>query len=274
VRIATWNVNSLTAERIGRVVDWLGIAQPDVICLQETKQTDDAFPALDFHGQGYASVHHGEGRWNGVAILSRVGLDDPVAGFADGEPADDEARLVTATCGGVRVSSVYVPNGRAVGHEHFRYKLRWLARLRAHIEADAPPAGGAGWGSDPGCATGMRAVCGDFNVAPDDLDLWNVRAFEGSTHVTPEERAAVAELEALGLRDAFREQYPGVAGLFSWWDYRAGAFHKHHGMRIDLLMLSAGLADRVTWALIDRNARKGSKPSDHAPVFVDVDVEA
>jgi exodeoxyribonuclease-3 len=273
VRIATWNVNSLTAERIGRVVGWLEIARPDVVCLQETKQTDDAFPALDFHGHGYASVHHGEGRWNGVAILSRVGLDDPVAGFADGEPADDEARLVTATCGGVRVSSVYVPNGRAVGHEQFRYKLHWLARLRAHVQADVPPAGSPGRRPDPAAATVLRAVCGDFNVAPDDIDLWSTRAFEGSTHVTPEERAAVAELEALGLRDAFREQYPGVEGLFSWWDYRAGAFHKHHGMRIDLLMLSAGLADRVTWALIDRNARKGSKPSDHAPVFVDVGLE-
>jgi exodeoxyribonuclease-3 len=272
VRIATWNVNSLTAERIDRVVGWLDIAQPDVLCLQETKQTDDAFPALDFHARGYASVHHGEGRWNGVAILSRVGLDDPVPGFADGEPADDEARLVTATCGGVRVSSVYVPNGREVGHDHFRYKLRWLARLRAHVQADVPAAGSTGGRGRPGGPV-PRAVCGDFNVAPDDLDLWSPAAFEGSTHVTPEERAAVAELEALGLRDVFREQYPGVGDLFSWWDYRAGAFHKHRGMRIDLLLFSSDLADRVTWALIDRTARKGSKPSDHAPVFADVEVD-
>ncbi len=265
MRIATWNVNSLTGERIERVVGWLDIAQPDVLCLQETKQTDDAFPALDFHARGYASVHHGEGRWNGVAILSRVGLEDPVPGFVDGEPADDEARLVTATCGGVRVSSVYVPNGRAVGHDQFRYKLHWLARLRAHVQTDRPSGGER---------AARRAVCGDFNVAPADIDLWSPAAFEGSTHVTPEERAAVGELEALGLRDAFREQYPGVEGLFSWWDYRAGAFHKHQGMRIDLLLLSSDLADRVTWALIDRNARKGPKPSDHAPVFVDVDSAA
>ncbi|HEX6569300.1 MAG TPA: exodeoxyribonuclease III [Acidimicrobiales bacterium] len=264
MRIATWNVNALTGERIDRVLGWLDIAGPDVVCLQETKLADDAFPALDFHARGYDGVHHGEGRWNGVAILSRVGLDDPVSGFADGGPADDEARLVTATCGGVRVSSVYVPNGRAVGHEHFRYKLRWLARLRAHVQADESPGG----------PPRPRAVCGDFNVAPDDIDVWNPQAFEGATHVTPEERAAVAELEALGLRDAFREQYPGVEGLFSWWDYRAGAFHKHQGMRIDLLLLSSGLADRVTWALVDRNARKGQKPSDHAPVFVDVDLDA
>jgi exodeoxyribonuclease-3 len=273
VRIATWNVNSLTGERIERVTAWLDIAQPDVLCLQETKQTDDAFPALDFHARGYASVHHGEGRWNGVAVLSRVGLDDPVPGFADGEPADDEARLITATCGGVRVSSVYVPNGRAVDHEQFQYKLRWLARLRAHVRGDEPPTGSSGWRGESAGETGLRAVCGDFNVAPEDIDVWDPRAFEGSTHVTAEERAAVAELEALGLRDAFREQYPGVEGLFSWWDYRAGAFHKHHGMRIDLLLLSSALADRVTWALVDRNARKGQKPSDHAPVFVDIDLD-
>ncbi len=264
MRIATWNVNALTGERIDRVLGWLDVAEPDVLCLQETKLTDSAFPALEFHARGYDSVHHGEGRWNGVAVLSRVGLDDPVPGFADGEPADDEARLVTATCGGVRVSSVYVPNGRAVGSDHFQYKLRWLARLRAHLVADGLPGG----------PPRPRAVCGDFNVAPDDIDLWSPKAFEGSTHVTPEERAAVAELEALGLRDAFREQYPGVEGLFSWWDYRAGAFHKHQGMRIDLLLLSPHLADRVTWALVDRNARKGQKPSDHAPVFVDVDLDA
>jgi exodeoxyribonuclease III len=255
VRFATWNVNSLKA-RLPRVEEWLQYAQPDVLCLQETKSSDAAFPALEFHGLGYDSVHHGEGRWNGVAILSRVGLDDAVSGFADGEPADQEARLVTATCGGVRVSSVYVPNGRVVGSDHFAYKLRWLSRLRAHVAAE---------GRSP------VAVCGDFNVAPDDLDLWSVAAFEGSTHVTPEERAALGELEALGLRDVFRERYPGVEGLFSWWDYRAGNFPKHRGMRIDLLLLSDDIADRVTWALVDRNARKGSKPSDHAPVFVDID---
>lgn len=264
MRIATWNVNALTAERIDRVVGWLDMAQPDVLCLQETKQTDDAFPALDFHARGYASVHHGEGRWNGVAILSRVGLEAPVSGFADGEPTDDEARLVTATCGGVRVSSVYVPNGRAIGHEHFAYKLRWLGRLKAHLEADM--AGLAG--PDP-----RVAVCGDFNVAPADIDLWDPAMFEGSTHVTPEERAAVTAIEEMGLRDAFRERYPGVDRLFSWWDYRAGAFHKHQGMRIDLLLLSPLLADNVSAALIDRNARKGKKPSDHAPVIVDVDVD-
>jgi exodeoxyribonuclease-3 len=231
-----------------------------VLLMQETKLADGDAPLLDFKMRGYELLHHGEGRWNGVAIASRVGLDDPVSGFADGGPPDDEARLVSATCGGVRVSSVYVPNGRQVGHEQFHHKLRWLARLRAHVEAESGlPAASAG-----------IAVCGDFNVAPEDIDVWNPKAVHGATHVTPEERAALGELEAFGLRDAFREQYPGEPNLFSWWDYRAGAFHKHQGMRIDLMMLSSALADRVTWAFIDRNARKGHKPSDHAPQFVDV----
>jgi exodeoxyribonuclease III len=262
VRIATWNVNALTHERIDRVVGWLDIAEPDVVCLQETKLTDDGFPALEFLARGYESAHHGEGRWNGVAILSRVGLDQPVSGFADEAPPDTEARLITATCGGVRVSSVYVPNGRKVGSEHFAYKLRWFARLRDHVAADA---GGAAGGRPV-------ALCGDFNVAPEDIDLWSPEAFIGDTHVTPEERAAVAELEAAGLRDVFREHYPGVEDLFSWWDYRAGNFPKHKGMRIDLVLASSELADRVTWALVDRNARKGSKPSDHAPLFIDFDL--
>jgi exodeoxyribonuclease-3 len=259
VRIATWNVNALTPERLQRVFEWVDAAQPDVLCLQETKQTDDAFPALDLYARGYESVHHGHGRWNGVAIVSRVGLEDTVSGFADGGDADDEARLVSATCGGIRVSSVYVPNGRAVGHQQFAYKLAWLARLRAHLDASA--------------AGRPVAVCGDYNVAPADIDVWDPAAFEGATHVTPEEREAVAELEAWGLRDAFRQHYPDVGQLFSWWDYRAGNFHKHLGMRIDLILLSEALTAGVRYALIDRNARKGQKPSDHAPVFIDLDAD-
>jgi len=259
VRIATWNVNSVR-QRMPRLLPWLDQRRPDVVCLQETKIADDAFPALELLARGYEAVHHGEGRWNGVAILSRVGLTDPVAGFTDGAPRDDEARLVSATCGGVRVSSVYVPNGRAVGSEHFHYKLEWLARLRDHVAAEL--------------AEDLPVVvCGDFNVAPADIDVWSPPAFEGATHVTAEERAALGELAALGLRDVFRERYPGVPRLFSWWDYRAGAFHKHQGLRIDLVMASTDLADRVTWAVIDRDARKGTKPSDHAPVVVDFDID-
>lgn len=260
MRIATWNVAALTAERLVRLHDWLETAQPDVLCLQETKLSDDAFPSLELLGRGYESAHHGQGRWNGVAILSRVGLEAPVSGFADGEAADPEARLLTATCGGVRVSSIYVPNGRAVGHEQFVYKLAWLERLHAHLEATVKP-------DDP------VAVCGDVNIAPTDLDVWDPAAFEGDTHVTDEERAALARLQKWGLHDVFREQYPDVDGLFSWWDYRAGSFHKRQGMRIDLVLATAPLAERVSWALVDRNARKGTKPSDHAPVLVDFEFD-
>ena len=256
MRLVTWNVNSLNA-RMERVEGWLAECQPDVICLQETKLADSAFPSLAFAAMGYESAHHGEGRWNGVAILSRVGLEDVVNGFADGEPADDEARLLTATCGGVRVLCAYVPNGRAVGHEHYQYKLRWLARLRRHLDATASP-------------TEPTALCGDFNIAPTDLDVWDPAAVHGATHVSPPERAALAELLDWGLVDVFRERFPGVERLYSWWDYRAGNFHKGLGMRIDLVLASAPLAERVEAALIDRNARKGKQPSDHAPVVVEV----
>lgn len=260
MRIATWNVNSLKA-RTEAVDKWLERADPDVLLMQETKLSDEDAPVMQFQMAGYDLVHHGEGRWNGVAILSRVGIEDPVNGFADGQPPDREARLISASCGGVRVSSVYVPNGRAPGHEHYHYKLAWLGRLRAHLAATAKP------GDD-------LVVCGDINIAPADIDLWDPAAFVESTHVTPEERAALADIEAWGLRDVVREHYPDVGGLFSWWDYRAGSFHKRQGMRIDLVLATDSIADRVTWAVIDRNARKGSKPSDHAPVLIDVDRRA
>jgi exodeoxyribonuclease III len=255
MRIATWNVNSLKV-RMERVPEWLGYAQPDVLCLQETKLTDAAFPHMAFAAFGYESVHHGSGQWNGVAILSRVGIEDPVMGFADGDSPDQDTRLVTATCGGVRVSSVYVPNGRSVGSEHYEYKLSWLARLRQHLAAVARP-------------DSAVAVCGDFNIAPEDKDVWDASAFVGSTHVTPAERQGLADLESWGLVDAFRKRWPQEK-LYTYWDYRAGDFHGHRGMRIDLILLSRALADKVTWALVDRNARKGKLPSDHAPVFVDL----
>jgi exodeoxyribonuclease-3 len=270
MRIATWNVNSLKA-RQERVEEWLGYASPDVLCLQETKLPDSAFPSMAFAGLGYESVHYGEGRWNGVAILSRVGVTDAVNGFAPGIEPDPEARLLTATCGGVRLSTVYVPNGRAVGHEQYFHKLAWLGRLRDHLTAVAGPDDDV-------------VVCGDFNVAPDDRDVWDPTLCNGGTHVSPPEREALAELRDWGLVDVFRTRYQ-EGGLYSWWDYRAGAFHKGWGMRIDLVLASKRLADRLSWVLIDRNARKGAtggrarsaavtgaaatQPSDHAPLVVE-----
>jgi exodeoxyribonuclease-3 len=256
VRIATWNVNSLKA-RLPRVEAWLAEVEPDVLCLQETKLADRAFPALTFEALGYTSAHRGQGQWNGVAVLSRRGLDDVVTGFADGGPPDAEARLLTATCGGVHVTSVYVPNGREIGHEQYAYKLGWLERLRAHVAATSAPDDDV-------------VVAGDFNIAPTDADVWSPAAFVGSTHVTPPEREALAHLCDWGLVDVFRGRYPDTGSLYSYWDYRAGDFHQGRGMRIDLILGSVPLAERVTWAVVDRNARKGSQPSDHAPVVIDV----
>jgi exodeoxyribonuclease-3 len=255
MRIATWNVNSLKV-RMGRVEEWLNYAQPDICCLQETKMSDATFPHLAFSALGYESAHHGSGQWNGVAILSRVGLHDVVSGFCQGVAADEDTRLLTATCGGVVVSSVYVPNGRALDSPHFQYKLSWFGRLRHHLELVADP-------------TRPVAVCGDFNVAPEDRDVWNPAAFAGSTHVSAEERQALARLEAWGLEDAFRRCYQQDR-LFTYWDYRAGDFHEHRGMRIDLILVSKPLAEALTWAIVDRNARKGKLPSDHAPLLIDV----
>jgi exodeoxyribonuclease-3 len=259
VRIATWNVNSLKA-RLARVEEWLQYAQPDVLCLQETKLADGAFPEMAFRLLGYEAAHHGDGRWNGVAILSRVGLESVAAGFSDapaGVPA--ETRLLAATCGGVRVHSVYVPNGRSLDSDQYPAKLEWLGRLREVV---------AGAISDPAHPV---AVCGDFNIAPEDRDVYDPAKFVGETHVSAAERSALSEITAAGLVDGFRLLYDQDR-LYTWWDYRAGDFHNHRGMRIDLVLLSKSLADGVRWGLIDRNARKGKSPSDHAPLLIDVDV--
>lgn len=255
MRIVTWNVNSLKA-RLPRVEEWLADVRPDVCCLQETKLADDAFPTMAFEALGYESVHHGDGRWNGVAILSRVGLADVQRGFVDGLEPDPDTRLVAATCGGVRVHSVYVPNGRALGDPHYDYKLSWLARLREQLERTCH-------------ADRDVVVCGDFNIAPSDLDVWDPEAFVGSTHVTGPERDALRTLWDWGLVDTFRARYPDEPGLFSYWDYTAGRFHKREGMRIDYVLSSPPLAARCTLDLVDRNARKGTKPSDHAPVIAE-----
>ena len=257
VRVATWNVNSVK-QRMPRLLGWLDQRQPDVVCLQETKLADDAFTELlggELDARGYAAAIHGEARWNGVAILSRAGLDGVLTGIpgAPGFP-HPEARAVSATCGGIRVHSVYVPNGRTPDSEHYRYKLAWLAALRKAVKA--------------GPETVM--VCGDMNVAPADADVFDPDAYVGQTHVTPPERAALAELQALGLRDIVRDRWPDER-VFTYWDYRAGMFHQNLGMRIDLVLASAPVASRVKAAWVDRQARKGTGPSDHAPVIVDLD---
>jgi exodeoxyribonuclease-3 len=255
MRIATWNVNSLKA-RMPRVEEWLDYAKPDILCMQETKLSDAAFPAMAFQTMGYESVHHGSGQWNGVAILSNVGIEAPLFGFHQGLEPDSDTRLVTATCGGVKVSSVYIPNGRSLGDPHYDYKLSWLARLREHLSNTASP-------DEP------VAVGGDFNVAPEDRDVWDIKKFKNSTHVTEPERKAVRALEDWGLVDALRAKYQDDK-LFTYWDYRAGDFHNHRGMRIDLMLLSKPLAERLEYVLIDRFARKGKLPSDHAPMLVDI----
>ncbi len=242
--------------RLPRLLPWLDARVPDVVCLQETKLPADAFndlirPALT--ERGYAVAHHGDGRWNGVAIASRVGLDDVVPGLLD-EPGypEPEARAISATCAGLRISSVYVPNGRTPDDPHYRYKLDWLAALRATVAAGDPA---------------VTVVCGDMNVAPSDEDVYDPAVYATSTHVTPPERDA---LRALRLHDVVRERWPGER-IFTYWDYRAGMFHQDLGMRIDLVLAGAEVAPRVCAAWVDRQARKGTAPSDHAPVIVDLD---
>jgi exodeoxyribonuclease III len=254
VRVATWNVNSVK-QRTPRLLPWLEQRQPDVVCLQETKLVDDAFHQLlgeELASRGYSVALHGEAQWNGVAILSRIGLEEIVLGIPDGPGfPHPEARAVSATCGGVRIHSVYVPNGRTPDSEHYHYKLAWLTALRELVRAGPPDA----------------LVCGDINIAPADADVFDPDAYIGQTHVTPPERAALAEL---GLRDVVRDRWP-TERVFTYWDYRAGMFHQDLGMRIDLVLASVPVADRVRAAWVDRQARKGKGPSDHAPVIVDLD---
>ena len=257
MRIATWNVNSVK-QRLPRLLPWLDERRPDVACLQETKLADEAFTALlgdALAERGYEVAVHGEAAWNGVAILSRAGLGDVVRGIPDGPGfPEPEARAIAATCGDVRVVCVYVPNGRAPGSDHYAYKLEWLAALRDLIAPEAE----------------RTVLLGDMNIAPTDADVFDPAAYEGHTHVTEPEREALADLQALGLRDVVRDRWPGER-VFSYWDYRAGMFHQDLGMRIDLILAGAAIAPRVEAAWIDRQARKGKGPSDHAPVIVDLD---
>ena len=256
MRLATWNVNSVK-QRVPRLLPWLDERKPDVLCLQETKLADEPFAKLlgaDLAARGYQFSAHGEAAWNGVAILSRVGLDDVQAGLpgAPGFP-HVEARALTATCGGIRITSVYVPNGRVPGSDHYTYKLTWLAALRDMLAATREGA----------------VVCGDMNVAPADDDVFDPAAYVGQTHVTRPEREALGALTQLGLHDVVRERWPAER-VFTYWDYRAGMFHQDLGMRIDLVLATSDIAERVRAAWVDRHARKGKGPSDHAPVIVDL----
>ena len=260
MRIATWNVNSARA-RVDRIAAWVERSDVDVLALQETKCKDEQFPTERLTALGYEVAHHGHSQWNGVAIISRVGIADVETQFAGqppwGDPPADEARAIGATCGGVRVWSLYVPNGRQLGDPHLAYKLQWLARLR---EA------GAGWlTSDP---TSQVALVGDWNVAPRDDDVWDMAVFEHSTHVSPPERAAFEAIVDAGFTDVVR---PHTDGQFTYWDYTQLRFPKKQGMRIDFVLASPGLAARVSGASIDREERKGKGASDHAPVVVDLD---
>src|SRR6185369_9484942 len=268
MRIATWNVNSLKA-RLERVLAWLERAAPDVLLMQETKLADAAVPHEAFKQAGYELAHHGEGRWNGVAIASRVGIEGVVTNFGaplapprtedvgDDEPLA-EARMIAAVCGGVRVLSIYAPNGRVVDSPFYHAKLSWYERLRRWLAESASP-------EEP------LVIGGDFNVAPADADVWDPLAAQGGTHVSPRERAALGELLLWGLADTYRLQHSEVE-RFSWWDYRAGNFYRNIGMRIDLLLATQPVARRVVWAEIDRETRKGKPtPSDHTPMVIDLD---
>jgi exodeoxyribonuclease-3 len=274
MRIATWNVNSLKA-RQEAVEKWLAKAEPDVLLIQETKLSDADAPVMPMQMLGYEMAHHGEGRWNGVAILSRVGISDIVTNFGDGPVRDSsagstlavseddfdpfgEARMVSAVCGGVRVASLYAPNGREVGSAFYEGKLRWFERLSRWLAETRSP-------------SELLVLGGDYNVTPADEDVWSPAKAHGGTHVSESEREALARLRAWGLVDAYRAVQP-ARGRFSWWDYRAGMFHRNEGMRIDLLYSTAPVIERLVWSEIDREARKGPPtPSDHAPVVMDLD---
>jgi exodeoxyribonuclease-3 len=268
MRIATWNVNSLKA-RLEKVAWWLDRAEPDVLLMQETKLTDGDVPTGEFLRRGYELAHHGEGRWNGVAIASRVGISDVITNFGEPlapsrspEAGDDEplaeARMISALCGGVRVTSIYAPNGRSIESPFYRAKLIWFERL-------------ARWFRETRQPEESLVLGGDFNVAPTDADVWDPQRCHGGTHVSPAERAAVLALERWGLDDAYRLHHPEPQ-RYTWWDYRAGSFHKNMGMRIDHLLTSSSVTRRVIMSEIDREARKGKPtPSDHTPLVIDLD---
>ena len=264
MRVATWNVNSIRA-RVGRVVDWLQRAEVDVLAMQEIKCRNDQFPHEAFEAAGYEVVPHGLNQWNGVAFASRIGIEDVVPDFPSmpgfGKPGPDgtlplEARALAVTVDGVRLQSLYVPNGRELDNAHYPYKLEWLAKLKDDTVAwlsahpDAP-----------------LALLGDWNIAPLDTDVWDMAVFAGATHVSPPERAAFAAFERAGLIDVVRPLLPTG---YTYWDYKQLRFPRGEGMRIDFILGSPAFADLVVGASIERNERKGDAPSDHVPVVVDL----
>lgn len=257
MQIATWNVNSLSV-RLPQVLDWLAAHPVDVLCLQELKLTEDKFPFMELHAVGYEAVAFGQKTYNGVAILTRTAPTAVVRNIPGFE--DEQARVIAATVetpqGPLRVLNGYFVNGQAPGTDKFAYKLRWLQALHDWVASEL-------------AAHPRLVLLGDFNVAPEDRDVWSIKAFGDSTHVTEPERRAIDALRDWGMVDAFRALYDDDR-LYTYWDYRRGDFHQHRGMRIDLVLVTRPLADRVQWAVVDRNARKGQQPSDHAPVIVDL----
>ncbi len=255
MRVVTWNVNSIRA-RLERVVGWFDTHQPDIALLQETKCHDEQFEELaaEFRCRGYETAHHGVDHRNGVALVSRVAMTEVRSGFTGrNRPPYDEPRLLAATCGGIRFSSVYVPNGRELNDPHYLFKLVWLERLRAELDPTRP------------------MICaGDFNVAPTDSDIYDPVRWRRRTHASPPERAAVSALCDLGLRDVTREHRPGP-GFYTWWSYRPGQFEANRGLRIDLAFCSDPVADLVSSVWVDREERAGERPSDHAPLVLDID---
>lgn len=270
MRIATWNLNSVKA-RLPRLLSWIDDRQPDVLLVQETKATEQSWPAAELTARGYESVHLGTGRWNGVAIVSRLGLSDISRGLHEQPPFDGvpEDRAIGATCAGIRLWSLYVPNGRTVGHPHFDYKLRFLDAVRAQCAAERAALGTAA----------PFGLFGDFNVAPRDEDVWDIAAFDGSTHVSPQERAALTAIrQASGPQAELTDLMPRASidpndarPPYTFWEMRMLGFQKGRGMRIDLALVSDSIAQRVSSAWVDRDARRGEGPSDHAPLVIDLD---
>jgi exodeoxyribonuclease III len=255
VKLVTWNINSIRA-RTDRLVAWLASEAPDVLCLQETKVEDEGFPTAALADRGYHIATYGQRSYNGVAIASKTPLEDVQRGFGDGEP-DDEARVIAATTSGVRVICVYVPNGQDLTSPKYEYKLAWYRRLRRYLDTRH-------------VATDRLVVCGDTNVTADDRDVWSPEKWAGQIHCSPAERAAFANVIEFGLVDVFRTHHPD-GGIYSWWDYRGVSFFKNQGLRIDYILATPSVAERVTACTIDRTARKGQDASDHAPVIATID---